>query len=128
MHQIKVINGNKETISDRFDGIAYHFAPGDGKNISLEAAEHIFGVRFPMDAQECDSPEFRKEIFEHLARRWGFNTHNRVHNNTGTALFKKFTFVPVELKTVELAAKNSDLPLPRGDKTDMIEDSEEQEA
>lgn len=126
MHQIKVINGTKTDFMDRFDGLAYKFpAEGKGTNLPLEAAEHIFGVQFPMDAEVCESEEFRNEIFRNLSRRWGWNIHEKNKLAVGIALFKKLSFVPVELKTVELAVKNEDLPLPRGDENDVTEDAEE---
>jgi len=128
MHQIKVINGSKTDFMDRFDGLAYKFpAEGAGTNLPLEAACHIFGVDFPMDAAICESEDFRAEIFRNLSRRWGWNIHEKNKLAVGAAVFKKFSFVPVELKTVELAVKNQDLPLPRGDVNDTTEDADEEE-
>lgn len=138
MHQIKIINGSKETIADRFDGLLYTFAPGEkGVNMPLEAAKHIFGVDFPMDATQCADEDFRAQIFTHLQRRWGWNSpaskedreKGKAHDKMGVGqrIFSKLSFVPVEMKTVELAVKNHDLPLPRGDKEDLEIESDGEE-
>lgn len=135
MHQIKVINGNKEALSDRYDGLLYHFVSGDkGTNVPLDAAEHIFGVEFPVDAKVCASDDFRERIWAHLQRRWGFNsvpTRKEMEKggdgklSVGKKIFSKLIFVPVEMKMMEVVAQNDDLPLPRGAEEDIeIQDEE----
>lgn len=137
MHQIKVINSNKETFSDRFDGLLYTFSPGEkGTNVPLDAAEHIFGVEFPASASACAGEEFRAHIWKHLQTRWGFNSSptrkemekgdpvgNKI--SVGQKIFKNFSFVPVEMKTIEIVSTNDELPLPRGDSEDIEVSDEE---
>jgi hypothetical protein len=125
MHQIKVVHTNKKPICDFFDGIAYNFVPEVPQNISLEVAAHIFGVEFPADKHECESQELRDKIYKHLARRWGWNTRGKEKAELGDVMFSKFKFIPVQMKMVEMVIQNEDLPLPRGDKTDVVEDAEE---
>lgn len=136
MHQIKVINQNKEAVSDRHDGMLYTFSTGEkGINIPLDAAEHIFGVEFPMNKDACASEEFRTQIWNHLQKRWGWNaTPTRKEMEKGDAsarlmvgrkFFDKISFVPAEMKMIEVVANNDDLPLPRGSEEDINVDDEE---
>jgi len=136
MHQIKVINQNKEAFSDRSDGMLYTFPTGEkGVNIPLDAAEHIFGVEFPMNAEECAKEDFRAQIFNHLQRRWGWNAtptrkemergDSSARLEVGRKTFAKLSFVPVEMKMVEMVVKNDDLPLPHGADEDIEVPDEE---
>lgn len=138
MHQVKVINRNKEAISDRFDGLLYTFPPGEkGVNMPLDAAEHIFGVEFPMNAEECASEAFREQVWKHVQKRWGFNstpTRKELDAGNGTAklsvgakIFKNLAFIPVEMRTVEIVANNDELPLPRGAKEDIEVETDDEE-
>lgn len=122
MHQIKVTNGSKVALRDRYDGNFYNFAPGESLNLPMEVAEHIFGVQFPMDEDACAGDELRSQIFFNLQKRWGWNSTEHKAHALAQAIFQKFKFTPIALKTVELAIKNEGLPLPRGDEKDLEEE------
>ena len=75
-NMIKVTNGNDFTIIDHFEGLAYIFAPGKAVNVPIEVMHHIFGIEFPADEALMKTPAFRDQLFNSVAKRWGWNSHD----------------------------------------------------
>lgn len=116
-HQIKVFNGNPFEIVDYFDGCAYRFAAKESANVDLEAAKHIFGVDFPADSEQCKEESFRTTVFQHLQKRWGWNSTKVENIQDARRKFAKIEFTPVIFKQVELVADAGELEEPREQKT-----------
>ncbi len=111
--EIKVLNKNGVLLCDMFDGIAYKFEPDMPVKLPLAAANNIFGVQFPDDAATCQSDEFRAQIWEHLQRRWGWNTYDEVKYKIAKKMFTNLIMTPVVLQLVEKEAVEVDLAEPR---------------
>lgn len=77
---VRVNNGNDFTITDRFDGVPYTFAPGKDVQLPLEHAAHFFGWRVDQDGSVHvgvgEDGAVHAEL-AHVCRRWGWNTINQ---------------------------------------------------
>lgn len=118
-HQIKVTNKNAATITDFFDGIAYHFEPNKPMNVDLAAATHIFGIDFPPDAEACSSEDIRSSVFYHLQKRWGWNSTKPEEIKAAAEKFANITFTPIVLKTVEIVSRaDQEVAEPRAERAE----------
>lgn len=115
-HLIKVINKNTFEIIDYFDGMPYKFSPDEAINVPLQAMRHIFGVDFPADQAVLDSFDFREEIFAVVARRWGWNAHNKLDLIKNRKAFNSIKFIPVVMQQVELVANSVEIAPARDQK------------
>jgi hypothetical protein len=122
-HQIKVINNNNFPVTDFCDGLAYHFNPANPKgiNLSVDAARHIFGVDFPADLAGCEDEALREEVWHHLQKRWGWNSHDAAKLAENYKKFKKLEFKPVVFTITEVISggENEDPAPPRAKTTDQ---------
>jgi hypothetical protein len=106
---VKVTNGNKNTIEDRYDGILYQFKPGVAVSVPYEAACHIFGVDFAPDENGVVDENLREQMFLHLGRRWGWNRTLEAEKNRNS--FDRLEFSLTHMKLVE-EESNVTLPPP----------------
>lgn len=84
---VRVNNGNDFTITDRFDGVPFNFAPGKDVQMPLETAAHFFGWRVDQDGQIHVAVGEDGAVFAdlaHVCRRWGWNTVNPKRLPDGT--------------------------------------------
>lgn len=87
---IRVTNKNADSYSDAHDGVNYHFlGKGKTQTISLEAARHIFGY----STKGADE----KTMFDHVCKRWGWNTPENVRDGFKDIhrIWANFVFTPV---------------------------------
>lgn len=109
--QVKVINHNDFDLEDRYDGVPYVVKANGKLNIPYEAACHIFGVDFaPDEAGQVDA-NLRKNIFQHLERRWGWNRTSA--NGSSKAIFEKIEFNLIAMTLVENNVDLEELGEPR---------------
>ncbi len=112
---IKVTNTNKFSVTDYFDGIPYKFAPNQPINVPPDAMRHMFGVEFPPDEAALKSEDFLDMVFEKVAKRWGWNVHDKEKVAEHRAALAKFLFLPIVMKQMEVVADN-ELLAPRENK------------
>lgn len=115
-HLIKVTNKNDFDIRDHFEGLPYNFVKDEPVNVPLEAMRHIFGVDFPADEATLKSHEFRDQAFDAVARRWGWNSHDKNDLAKNRKIFNNIIFVPILIQMVELVAKPAEIAEPREQK------------
>lgn len=119
--QVKVTNGNDFELPDMFDGIQYVIPANGNLNIPYEAACHIFGVDFSPNDSGALSSDLRKDAFNHVERRWGWNRsflkdkNESVHKIRDSAkeAFDKISFEVVTMQMVERSITSDGLASPR---------------
>lgn len=115
-HIIKVTNNGADEIRDYFNGIPYVFACGEPVNVPLDAVEHIFGMEYPADEALMKTAAWRDQAFAAVSKRWGWNSHDKEKLAENRKAFNKLIFAPIEIKMVEVVAKNDVLATPREQK------------
>jgi hypothetical protein len=90
---LRVRNDNDFDIEDRFDGVPYTFAAGKAVTLEPEAAAHILGWQPGVEP---------KAMFNHVCKRWGWNTPSYMQSGDNKKFFEKLTFTPVTFKTIEV--------------------------
>ena len=102
---LRVTNNNDFQIDDRFDGVPYIFEANKSLTVQPEPALHIFGWQPGTDP---------KIIFNHVSRRWGWNTPAYMASGDAKKFFGNLVFTPVTFKTIEVVdtSEVDDLPSP----------------
>jgi len=95
---VRVMNGNTTTYRDAYNGVEYVFEASKTRSLPLAAAYHIFGYQIQ------GGENAPKTMFDHVCKRWGWNTPENVKDGFKTVneIWRKFEFTPVAVRYTEV--------------------------
>jgi len=88
---VKVTNKNAFDITDRYDGVPYVFKAKSSLTMPADAALHVLGW-FPGVDDAV--------VFNHLQRRWGYNTPQRMEKGEDKKVIGNIAIEPIVYRLV----------------------------
>lgn len=110
---VKVINRNDFTITDRFDGVPYVFEQNRPLSVPIDAANHIFGWHPGVDPAV---------VRRHVQKRMGWNTPAMETSGQHNRFFEALEITPIMYRMVpiEVDENGESLELKRAPKTNRM--------